>query len=175
MAADANPLAIDLLEKRKLVQRFDTGEIVLTHNALRYGLLCENAVPEHTLRSSATTLEERARLRKMGWTLVDAARSASCALRRAKDNNPHAYYTLLLHFADNLLAYEHEGCFHHSQSAHYYNTVEAAIVANPDCVEVVPGNKKAAFYESLQQFFTGLAHCHELAGDCECKLRKQFL
>lgn len=152
---DADASAVTRLVAQGLAQRFDTGEIVLTHDAMRYGVACSAAVPERTTREVRTALEMKRTLADSGWSFTRSARGASVAGLRGVSDNPRVYYQLLMAHKDAIGKYEAAGVFSHAQSQHYYNTVWAAIEKRPAEIVEIPFSKPVDFYEGLTSFTEG--------------------
>ncbi|CAK9073293.1 unnamed protein product [Durusdinium trenchii] len=148
-----NRLASWLLQ-HGIANKLDDGRMVLSRDAISYGVRASSAVLERSLRSAElkSSLETQSDLSQSGWIFVDSLQEASVRHRKCLRENPKFYFTLITNFADMLEEREQSGYFHHKQSAEYYKTIELALVVHPDMLVTVPTYKPARYYTQLQNF-----------------------
>ena len=152
---DTSKEVIRWLQQHNLLEILADGEMVLTREAVTHGVCVSGDVLESSLRTERTTLEVQAGLSHQGWRFVADFRQASIQSKVAAEGNPNGYYELLVHFPENVAAYEEseEHGFNHKQSESYYQAVMTAIIAHPEVLQDVPPYKPVSFYTMLQQHF----------------------
>ena len=154
---DTDDAIVHHLRSRSEIDEFDTGELVLSHNVLNYGLSCHAAVLETTTNRPPTTFELRKKLESNGWPFSRSTRDASATSKRGVDITSRTYHELLHDFYENVCEYEAEGVFNHRQSDGYYRALMVAMSLHPDVIEDIPFRQPIEFYEQLASFLQGSA------------------
>ena len=146
---------LKLLMDKGLVAKLATGETVLLHACLEYGVKCKGPVLEKDSRSVESSLETEHGLVDLGWSMVDKHKEASVVERRAVRNNHQIYYDLLIKWAGPLESLEAQNLFHHKQSERYYQAIHLAILHRPDELFEVHPYKNSEYYSNLIDFIEG--------------------
>eukprot|EP00435_Cladocopium_sp_Y103_P054026 s474_g17.t1 len=152
---NTNKKIVKWLHHHGAIDVFESGEIVLSREAVNHGVHASGAVLETNLRTVKSTWEIQDTFKKNGWTFVDDIRSADLNAKKLVRDNGKAYYSLVFHFAESLFLYESEGYFHHRQIDKYYLALEAALIHDPEQIVDIPTSKDANFYVRLRQFLCG--------------------
>ena len=118
--------ALDFMQQKGLIQRFDDGAATFSADMLVFGLACSGAVPGDQVRATRTAVEFSCVLKLQGWRSTPQKKQASIASKKFAEDGPYAYLSLLVHFADAVIIFEEEGFFSHARNNAYYETVEAA-------------------------------------------------
>lgn len=155
----ATPSILKFLKDKGLVQQQSTGEAILLHSCLDYGIACQKPILESKTRNQKTILEIEQRMTAEGWEFVDKHKQASVQERKAARNNFQTYYDLLLKCAEQVNDLESDGHFHHKQSERYYQAVHQSIVSTRDEEFLVSPYKTAEYYSQVIAFLQGAIRC----------------
>ena len=156
LLSETTPDVLRLLKDKGIIQKISTGENVLTHSCLEYGVSCQMPILEKETRGQPTCLEIEQHLISVGWEMVDKHNEASVGERRAVRNNHQTYYDLLLKHSEDIETLESNGLFHHKQSERYYQAVQIALLCRPDELFEVHPYKNAEYYSTLIRYIQGL-------------------
>ena len=156
LLSEITPDVLKFLKDKGIIQQFSTGENVLTHSCLEYGVSCQTPILEKKTRDQPTSLEIEQLLISDGWEMVDKHKEASVAERRAVRNNHQTYYDLLLKHSADINTLESNGFFHHKQSERYYQAIQTALFCRPDELFEVHPYKNAEYYSTLIRYIQGL-------------------